>query len=248
MASLLNWFRPLYDAIFAPSLSFSYRWRLLGLQPLAFITYTIKWLPWSLSSAYKVIWIPTRRSNDPVRAIVFQPPRKPATGALRPLHLDIHGGAFMGGVAEYDATFCSLLSRETGAVVMSTQYRYSPRYHFPAAHEDIEDVSKWLVQNAERLWGANPELITVGGSSAGANLALAVSQMGDGEFKWPSKTAVKGAVTFYAPVRVISCHAAGTPIIRGLTCYLRLTYVSHLPANPYLLIIPLVIHSTFSFL
>jgi acetyl esterase/lipase len=202
---LLNWFRPLYDALFAPSLPFDLRWRLLTLQPLAFLTYTIKYLPWIFSPAYTVLRIPTRRPNDPLRALVFQPPQKQKQKSgnddkLRPLHLDMHGGSFMGGIAEYDAPFCALLARSTGAVVISTQYRYCPRHHFPAAHEDIEDVSLYLVQNAERLWGANPKLLTVSGFSAGSNLALTVSQMGGGLFQWPSETAVKGCVTFYAPV------------------------------------------------
>src|SRR6266498_2823442 len=116
MASLFQWFRPTYDAFFAPSLPFSYRWRLLGLQPIAILANAMQFLPWCFSSAYKVTRIPTRRANESVRAIVFQPSPKPTSGALRPLHLDMHGGGFLGGIAEYDASFCQLFSQETGAV------------------------------------------------------------------------------------------------------------------------------------
>lgn len=201
LRALWHWFAPTIDAFFAPSLPFTYRWRLLTLQPIALLTYCLKGLPWLFSNAFEVIRIPTRRRNQTLRAIVFHPPcRTNHEGPLRPIHLDIHGGGFMGGLPEYDAEFCQRLSRETGGVIVSTQYRYSPRHIFPAAHEDIEDVSKWLVEHAEKRWGADPKLLTVSGSSAGANLALAVSQMGGGKFKWPSQTAVKGCVTFYAPV------------------------------------------------
>lgn len=179
-----------------------YRWRLLALQPIALLAYSSTALQWLFSNAFEVIWIPTRQSNHYLRAIVFNPPRNSYGETLRPIHLDIHGGGFMGGLPENEAGFCQRLSREMGAVVVSAHYRHSPRHVFPAAHEDIEDVSKWLVQNAETRWGADPNLLTVSGFSAGSNLALAVSQMGDGMFKSPSSTAIKACVTFYAPVSI----------------------------------------------
>jgi acetyl esterase/lipase len=199
-STLQHWFQPMIDAFSAPSLPFKYRWRLLALQPIVLLAYCLKALPWLFTSAFDVVWIPTRRPDHYLRAIVFRPRDQSAVSPLRPIHLDIHGGGFMGGLPENEAAFCQRLCRETGAVVVSTQYRYSPRYVFPAAHEDVEDVSKWLLQNAENRFGADPKLLTVSGFSAGSNLAFAVSQMGDGRFKWPSPMAVKGCVTFYAPV------------------------------------------------
>ena len=168
-------------------------------NPLHFSLNSLKKLPWLFSNAVEVPWIPTRRGNYSLRAIVFKPPHKPQAGTLRPIHLDIHGGAFIGGLPENDAPFCERLSRETGAVVVSPQYRCSPRHVFPAAYEDIEDVLSWLVMTvmtAEKQWGADPTTLTVSGSSAGTNLALAASQMYDGVFKWPSQYAVQGFVTF----------------------------------------------------
>lgn len=81
---------------------------------------------------------------------------------------------------------------------MSTQYRCAPVHTFPSAHEDVEDVARWLRENARDELGADPELLTVSGFSAGANLVLGVSQME--ELCPPAKTAVKASVTFYAPV------------------------------------------------
>jgi len=101
-------------------------------------------------------------------------------------------------LAEYDAPFCKLLADGTGAVVVSTQYRCAPVHTFPAAHEDVEDVARWLLANAEEKLGADPELMTVSGFSAGANLALGISQRAG--LCPPAKTAVKASVTFYAPV------------------------------------------------
>lgn len=201
MANLLRWFHPLYDAIFTPSIPFSFRWRLLVLQPFALLTYSMKWLPWMFSSAYTVYWIPTRRNpGHSVRAIVFQLPPKPQAHEpneklLRPLHLDFHGGGFLGGIPEYDAPFCAYLAEKTGAIVVSASYRFAPRHVFPAAHQDAEDVATYLVENADNLWGANPRLLTASGFSAGCNQPLNVSQHLAG-----SEASVKGSVTFYNPV------------------------------------------------
>jgi acetyl esterase/lipase len=199
MSTLLHWLRPTYDAIFS-RLPFPYRWRLLCLQPLALLTYALKSLPYFFYPApFKVHHLPSRTRNRLIRTIIFHQPRLPtATNQLRPLHLDIHGGGFLGGIAEYDVPFCKRVADETGAVVVSTQYRCAPVHTFPAAHEDVEDVVSWLRENAADVLGANPELLTVSGFSAGANLALGVSQM-EGLCA-PASTAVKASVTFYAPV------------------------------------------------
>ncbi|KAK2808716.1 hypothetical protein FQN50_004387 [Emmonsiellopsis sp. PD_5] len=195
MAAIRACFQPMLDALFAPGIPFSYRWRLLTLAPLNTLAYSMKWLPWIFSRAYSVTWIPLRRNaGHPARALVFKP--KAPSKSLRPLHIDIHGGGFIGGIPELDNEFCGKLVEETGAIVISLSYRLAPRHPFPAAHEDVEDAADYIVKNAERLWGANPNLLTISGFSAGGNLALgSVSQsLSDTE------TPVKGAVTGYPVV------------------------------------------------
>jgi acetyl esterase/lipase len=188
--------QPILDALFKPGIRWEYRWRLLLLQPISILTYLVTAPPWIFSRAYTVHWIPTRKGRS-VRALVFQP-RKRQPNTLHPLHLDIHGGGFLGGVPEYEANFTSLLCERTGAVVISTQYRYAPVHPFPAAIDDIDDVIYYLHQNAEGLWGADPNLMTMSGFSAGGNLALAACQQP--ACHAPAPTAVKASVTFYAPV------------------------------------------------
>lgn len=109
---------------------------------------------------------------------------------LRPLHLDCHGGDFLGGLPEIDAAFCSRLAQETGAVVISTTYRYAPKHHFPAAINDINAVAVHLRQHGKYRYDADTSLLSVSGFSEGANLVLATAlSLSDG--------AVKAAVTFY---------------------------------------------------
>ncbi|KAF2102044.1 alpha/beta-hydrolase [Rhizodiscina lignyota] len=191
-----QWFQPTIDALTAPNIPFDLRWRLLLLQPISLLTFLLKHTPWALSHAYTVHWIPTRDGRS-LRVIVFQPSRTNETG-LRPLHVSIHGGAFLGGIAEYNADFASIVAQRTGAVVVCPQYRCAPAHPFPAAIDDIDDLMKWLVRNAEQKFHANPKIMTMSGHSAGGNLVLAACQQE--EFHGQSDTAVKAAVTFYAAI------------------------------------------------
>jgi acetyl esterase/lipase len=180
-----QWFAPTTDAFFG-RLPWTYRWRLLGLQPIALLTYAMKYIPWMFSRRYSVIEVPTRGRHR-IRAIVFLPQtRRPER--LSPLHIDFHGGAFLGGLAEYDAAFCEQLSNRTGAVVVSAQYRYAPRWIYPCAHEDAEDVLAWVLENAQARWDADPVRLTVSGDSAGANLMFVAGPK------------ARAAVGFCAPV------------------------------------------------
>jgi acetyl esterase/lipase len=197
--SLLLWLRPSIDALLAKNITFAQRWRMLFfLQPVVFLTYSIAGFPWLLSRAFTVEFLPIAPGRS-VRALIFESKAKKKDSdsdyTLRPLHLDVHGGGFMGGLPESDARFCDLLARETGAVVISTTYRYAPPNSFPAAIDDIDAVVRYLHANARERWGADPELMTTSGFSAGGNLAVAASQQDC--CHPPAKTALKASVTFY---------------------------------------------------
>ncbi|KAH7080754.1 Alpha/Beta hydrolase protein [Paraphoma chrysanthemicola] len=176
-------FSPLTSGLFS-TLPFWQRWRVLCLQPINIIAALLTAPSWLFTNRYKVIYVPTRTGNR--RCLVFMPPRiSPASpqnpskdsddssNGLRPLHIDIHGGAFIGGFPEQSARFCAHISDQTGAVVVSISYRIAPRYIYPAAHDDVDDVVTWLVSHAQDF-GADGKLLTVGGGSVGAGLGLGV--------------------------------------------------------------------------
>lgn len=192
------WFRPLLVALFNTSISWPVRWRLLLLQPTVFITYSIGKLPYLFYRPFTVEYLPVGPDGSPARALIFKSNRGRSVGdkKLRPLHVDIHGGAFIGGLPENFAGFDDRIAKETGAVVVSITYRYAPEHTFPAAIDDVDRTLAWLRANAKDRWGANPELMTISGSSAGANLALAAMQQP--ECHKPSPTAIKACATFYA--------------------------------------------------
>ncbi|KAF2819621.1 alpha/beta-hydrolase [Ophiobolus disseminans] len=147
------------------------RLRLLLLQPLNVLAALLISPYWLLSTRYTVTYIPTRHGS--CRCLIFLP--RGARQGLAPLHIDVHGGGWVGGFAEQDARWCGVLSDRAGAVVVSVGYRIAPAHIYPAAHDDVADILTYLIAHA-RDFGADATLLTVGGSSVGGGLALCAAQ------------------------------------------------------------------------
>ncbi|MFG1694363.1 alpha/beta hydrolase [Nonomuraea sp. NPDC049309] len=86
----------------------------------------------------------------------------------------LHGGGFVMGDLETEHPWAGRLVQESGAVVISVGYRLAPEHRYPAALEDVWAVLRWAHEQAAEL-GFDPERLAVGGHSAGAGLAAAVS-------------------------------------------------------------------------
>src|SRR5690606_30714360 len=63
-----------------------------------------------------------------------------------------------------------------GCVAASVDYRLAPEHHFPTAPEDAYAALTWLVEHAGEL-GIDASRVSIGGESAGANLAAVVCLM-----------------------------------------------------------------------
>ena len=85
----------------------------------------------------------------------------------------LHGGGFMLGGIETHDTLCRLLARESGAAVISVDYRLAPEHRFPVPVEECVFACDWLAEHGGEH-GIDAARLAVGGDSAGANLALAV--------------------------------------------------------------------------
>lgn len=94
--------------------------------------------------------------------------------------------------------FNARVARETGAVVVSITYRFAPEYTFPAAIDDVDDTIKWIQENAESRWGADPTMMTLSGASSGANLSIASTVQPN--CQPPAPTAPKAIVAFDAAI------------------------------------------------
>lgn len=89
--------------------------------------------------------------------------------AASALYLYIHGGAFVFGGGQYAAASGAQAAHDLGLTTFSVDYRMPPAYPFPAGLEDCLAVYQALLRSADG------RKVVVGGSSAGGNLAAAVT-------------------------------------------------------------------------
>ena len=81
-----------------------------------------------------------------------------------------HGGGHVLGDLETEDKVARTLANATGCTVVSVDYRLAPEHPFPAALEDVLDVTAWANEHADDV-GGDPDRVVVGGSSAGGGLA-----------------------------------------------------------------------------
>lgn len=100
---------------------------------------------------------------------VFTPQRP--EGALRPVLVFVHGGAFVAGNRRtgsspfYDNI--ALWAVKNGMVGVNTTYRLAPQHPWPAAQEDLAAMLVWVRENIAAR-GGDPNRIYLMGHSAGA--------------------------------------------------------------------------------
>ncbi|MDY0005877.1 MAG: alpha/beta hydrolase [Spongiibacteraceae bacterium] len=100
---------------------------------------------------------------------------RPESGATGAGLLWIHGGGYLIGNLAMNDYDCSLFARKMGMVVVSVDYRLSPRHRFPAPLDDCNAAWHWLVREAPKL-GVDTGRLVISGESAGGGLAAALVQ------------------------------------------------------------------------
>jgi acetyl esterase len=97
------------------------------------------------------------------------------TGAA-PAHAMAHGGGWVTG--SIDELVCDATARHravsVGCVVFAIEYRLAPEYPFPTAVHDVIASMRWIRAESDRL-GVDAANVSLGGNSAGANLAAAAA-------------------------------------------------------------------------
>ena len=105
----------------------------------------------------------------PVR--IYRPHAEPA-----PVHMHLHGGGWViGNLVTHDAD-CREICVAAGCIVVAVDYRLAPEHPFPAATEDCYAVACWA-SALDPQFGGRPGPISIGGDSAGGNLAAVVALM-----------------------------------------------------------------------
>ncbi len=94
--------------------------------------------------------------------------------AKAPTVVFFHGGGWVAGDLETHDRQARYLAIETGAVVVSVDYRRPPEVRFPGAFEDAFAALRDVVGRIAEF-GGDPNRIGVAGDSAGGNLAAATA-------------------------------------------------------------------------
>jgi acetyl esterase len=113
--------------------------------------------------------IEVKGAAGPLGARVYR-----VSAATSPTVVFFHGGGWVAGDLETHDRQARWLAIETGAVVISVDYRRPPEVRFPGAFEDalaaVRDVAARIA-----AFGGDAKRLGVAGDSAGGNLAAAVA-------------------------------------------------------------------------
>jgi len=121
------------------------------------------------------------------------------TNGPKPVHINFHGGAFTLPLHSINQRFCIQVCKDLGSCVVDADYQLAPDNPWPAAYDDARRVLDWVRANEGGIF--DPEKITIGEFSAGANLALAIAGTAQ-----PGE--IKGVVTFYPAVDATVSYAS----------------------------------------
>jgi acetyl esterase len=116
--------------------------------------------------------IPSPAGSIPAR--VYTPMTLRQTAGVAPCLVFFHGGGWVIGDLDSHDVVCRKLADAGQLVVISVDYRLAPEHKFPAAVEDAIAATAWIAANAGQL-GIDASRLSVGGDSAGGNLAAVVS-------------------------------------------------------------------------
>jgi acetyl esterase len=93
---------------------------------------------------------------------------------LAPALVFFHGGGWVIGNLDSHDVVCRTLAHAGELIVISVDYRLAPEHKFPAAVEDAVTATQWIADNAGAL-SIDAARLSVGGDSAGGNLAAVVA-------------------------------------------------------------------------
>jgi acetyl esterase len=116
--------------------------------------------------------IPAPHGSIPSR--VYTPKKLRQSDGLAPCLVFFHGGGWVIGDLDTHDVACRKLADEGELLVISVDYRRAPEHKFPSAVDDAIAATSWIAAHANEL-GIDAARLSVGGDSAGGNLAAVVA-------------------------------------------------------------------------
>ena len=99
---------------------------------------------------------------------------RPTDDKNLPLMVFLHGGGWIFGDLDTHDAMHRILAERSGCAILGGGYRLAPENPFPAGLDDCARALDWARRSAGEL-GCNPDHIAIGGESAGANFAAALT-------------------------------------------------------------------------
>jgi len=108
------------------------------------------------------------------RVRIYRP--SPDDGTLVPGCMALYGGAFRIGGIDFPTTDAGYRRRaaDSGVAIVAVDYALAPEHRYPTQVRQAYAALEWLFQHAAEV-GVDPERIGIMGTSAGGNLAAAVT-------------------------------------------------------------------------
>jgi acetyl esterase len=125
-----------------------------------------------LLASVHAMTVPGPAGAIPVR--IYTPLTLRKADGMAPCLVFFHGGGWVIGDLDSHDVVCRTLAAEGEMIVISVAYRLAPEHKFPAAIDDALAATRWIADNAVAL-NIDANSITVGGDSAGGNLAAIVA-------------------------------------------------------------------------
>jgi acetyl esterase len=116
--------------------------------------------------------IPVPYGSIPAR--IYTPKVLRQANGLAPCLVFFHGGGWVIGDLDTHDVACRKLAEDGQLIVISVDYRRAPEHKFPAAVDDAIAATEWIAAHAKEL-GIDAARLSVGGDSAGGNLAAVVT-------------------------------------------------------------------------
>ncbi len=86
------------------------------------------------------------------------------------IYMHLHGGGLIMGSAADQDPMLERIMNATGMACVSVEYRLAPAHPYPEGWDDCETAALWLAENGKAEFGT--DILTIGGESAGATLAV----------------------------------------------------------------------------
>ena len=148
-----------------------------------------------------------------------------------PVLFQVHGGAWTVGMKEGQAETLMSHLADRGWIVVTTNYRLSPKATWPDHIVDVKKALAWTKANIA-AHGGDPEFVAITGGSAGGHLAaLAALTPNVADFQpgfEDADTSVQAAIPFYGIYDFVNRHGTSRA---DMTDLLELVFRSKLSAD-----------------